>query len=751
MQDLFSTDHYGKKNIVSRYGLCDACQKLTVPSSYTTAKFLACRGFPLLPLRRRVHIHNECPLCGHRSEYSYRKYKKQRAKDLAVMMESFSSEPDNPDSALNGLHTLMVYDEESWFMDCTQSYGRHFETHMMVQLKIAEGLCRFGHYSNASTYCRKAIVLGSGSSAEELLNLCQSRLEKKEAGHITELPLQPESMLRPYAFMLTVAASLLISIVANGISAMHNHTIWLVNGAPIPYSVEVDGNRYPLTPYGAKRIKVRLGKHQMQTHGLPGRNLPISFSYKTSLIRQKLENHALVLNPDAMAVMVEETLIEGQKTNHYQFGDVINALEGIDYPFSSFPVWSGTKRSAQTRLFHHIPTNHLELVEVLRTHGNPADAAQYARRALMINPSGPETIPLLEIATHDLPTKEAQVFLRHGTSILPPLPEWHVFYQDLIAALQPEYDLQAEYAELCKAHPSAPLCSYLLGRVVLNRSTAHKFFEKSENGTGSQGRGYHAIAYDLLCAGQFKEALPYVEKAIQKSPDHPGFKELAQQIHLALNQYTVLLQQVEASLESEPDNGEWLANKVKYLTLLGEHKAATEAASSSESTAYYYAARYYAVGNTTDYLECLMASGQKNVRLQQFLHAGDVQAAHDFITQNEERAYTAHLILYCAAKHHGHPGIAESALAKSIAGLTPTTSARREEISMLSSPTAPSVKQLLELRIPPQEKAILCTALGYKFPDRRETFFKLSKKFNHTPEYPQLLLKKWTRRSAPKQ
>ena len=752
MKDFFGTGFYGKQEIVSHHAVCDVCRKLTVLSSYRTGRFLNLLQFPLIPLGK-IRILDECSHSGEHGMTSNRKYRKLRAKDLAGMMEGFSSDADNPDTALNGLHTLMVYNEESWFMDLEQSYGRRFETHMQVQLVIAQGFCRFGHYAKAETYCRKAIILGAGPRAEELLALCQSLREKKDPERMATHSLRPESMWRPYAFVMAVTACLLIALVANGISAMRNHTAWLVSGAPKPCSVEIDGNLYRLRPYELKRIKLRLGKHQMQTHGLLGHTTPILFNYKMSILKQKFGDHVLVLNPDAIAVMVEETLFEGQTTNRYLFGKVINALENIDYPFSGFPVWVGSKHSARSRLFNHVPGSHVEMVEFLRAHGDPGDAAMYARRVLMIDPSGAEMENLIKIATSDLTTDQVLAFLQHGKSVLPPLPAWHCFYQSFMETRRPEHDLQTEYAMLCKSHPDMPGYCYLLGRVARNRNTARLLFEKSEKGTGSHGLGYHAIAYDLLCSGQFKEALLFCEKAAEQSPDNPEFKELDKQVHLALRHYDHLLRQVQNNLESDPGNGEWVAEKIKYLTLIGEHKLAIEAMESFPDpggrwNAYFYAARFYAVGNATDYLENLLASGRGNAPLQRLLRTGEIEAAHNLLSKNEDHEYTAHLILYCAASHHGYPGIAETELAKAIAELGKSTLAQREATSILSSETPPSIKQLLDLRILPEEKAILCTSLGFKFPAHRKSFFNLSLKFNHTLEYPQLLLKKWTRETA---
>jgi len=753
---FFGVDQYGKQNIVSHYDHCDTCHRLAALSSYTTARFINLRRFPLIPLGKTIRIIDECPHCGHRSSISNRKYQKKRKKELAAMMDAFASEGDNPYAAMNGLRTLMVYDEELWFMDVKQSSERRFENHMVVQLLIAQGLCRFGHYLKAATYSRKAIVLGAGAHAEELLAFCETQFEKKRTDPVESPGLQPESILRPYAFVAAVTAGLFITLVANGISAMHNYTAWLVNGSHIPYSVEIDGSRYLLDRYELKQIKLRTGKHQMQVHGLTGRRPPVLFSYKTSLLKQKFGSHTLALNPDALAVMVEETLFEGQTTNRYRFGKVVYALDNIDYPFSSFPIWVDSKHSTRTRLFNHVSTNPLEMVELLRVHGDPDDAPKYARRALVIDPSGAETENLLKVATSDLTPNKALAFLQHGQTILPPLSAWHCFYQNFMETLRPEHDLQTEYAMLCKAQPDMPECYYLLGRVTRNRAIAKLLFEKSESGAGSHGLGYHAIACDLLYQGQFKAALPYSKKALEQSPNHPEFNELDKQIHLALYQYNLPLHQVQANLETDPGNGELIVEKIKYLTLIGEHKAATKAMNSFSDrgenwNTYFHAARFYVIGNTTDYLETLSASGRENADLQQFLHTGKVEAAHDILSKNESYESTAHLILYCAAKHHGYHIIAETELAEAIAKLEKSTSVQREAASILSGETPPSIKQLLELRVIPKEKAILCTALGFKFPAQRKTFFNLSRKFNYTPEYPQLLLKKWTRKTVPAQ
>ncbi len=733
MNNPFGTDFFGKQETVSRHDICGGCRKLTVLGSYTTGRFLQFRNFPLFPLGR-VHVVDECPICGKRGLTSHRRFRKQRSRELAVMMEGFNKDPDNPDTALRGLQTLMTYNEARWFMDLKDSYGRRFHDHMQVHLVIAQGLCRFGEYAEAEAACKKALALGAGRRADELLTLCQSLRKSASDANFNELAVQPESMLRPYTFLISCMVLLLIGLCINGIVAMNHHDAWLVNGSPKPYTVVIDGKEYELPPYETKRIKLTLGKHVMESRGLPGQAMPVSFRYTTALLKQKFCNHALVLNPDTMAILGIETLQGGQRITQFRLGKSVNALDGIHHPFSDFSFWS--RRGSRTRLFLHKTATQIESVETARTFISKDAAGLLARRILMIAPESAEATELLKVVEASLPAENAAAFLRKGRNDDAPLIDWHLFYQNFIERKIPTHDLQNEYALLCEKYSAEPLYYYLLGRIVRNRDHARPLFEKSEKDKGSGGLGYYAIARDLLCAGKFSDALPFAKKALMRNPSSPDFAELNQRIHLALRQYDPILQRIQGKLHSDPDNPALTARQIKYLTLAGEHAGAIEAAANFPNavecwSAYFNAARYYAVGNVRDYLESMVDSGMQTNSVQFLLHAGKIDKA-----QQQEQADdgTAHLILYCAAQYHDLPEIAEAELKKAL---------ECDPYLLAAGDIPPSIQKVLELRMMPNQKAILCTALGFRFPKYQEAYFHLAQTFNHTPEYPQLLLKKW--------
>ncbi|WP_136062397.1 tetratricopeptide repeat protein [Pontiella sulfatireligans] len=697
-----------------------------------------------------MHIIDECLQCGSRGATSERKFRKQRSRDLASMMESFSKHADNPDTALHGMQTLMGYNEERWFMDLQHSYGRRFYDHMQVQFLIAQGLCRFGHFNEAATYCRKAIVLGAGPKAEELLALCQSMSEKATV----DAPVESESLVRPYAFLMACAAALATILVFQGLSAMHHHNAWLVNGSPFPYSVEIDGKIHRLLPRASTRIKLRLGEHEMMRLAGPKRNAPVLFEYTTPLVKQKLAHESLVLNPDGLALLLAETMHKNNTTNRFYVGETVYILTGINHPFSKFPAWASAKRSPQSRLFLHPATNHLDAVKAVDQYLGHTKARTHARRILQADPAPAEIDALLSWAVDDMPIDAAVAFLKQGRLDAAPKLGWHLFYQDYMTEQDCAYDLQKEYALLCKQHPDTSLYYYLLGRVAHNPDSAHKLFIKSEKGPGSNGLGYAAIARNLLCSGRFKEALPFSEKALDRDPGNVEFNELNMRIHLALRQYDPLIFQIRRVLADEPSNPQRIADLIKFLTLAGEHQAAAETAARFPDaqvslSAYFNAARYYAVGNATDYADAMTESGIVVEKLQLPLMNSDIQKAHALLSQNEEHDYSAHLVMYCAAQRYAHPEIAEIELAKAIREISPKTYDRKKAVAMLSGATpSPSQQELAALRLMPQEKAILCTALGFMHPQQQTLYFRIAQNLNYTPEYPQLLLKKWMRQPS---
>ncbi len=748
---LFETEYIGKSDITTHFCRCDACHRLTMLSTYSTTRFAKLVNIPLLPIGK-FRMVDECPQCGNRGVTSARKYAKERQRNLDLMMEGFASEPDNPQNCAHALHTLMVYDMESWFHDVRKSYGLRFETNMQIQHLIAQGLSRFSEYQEAMNYCRKAIVLGAGKQAEELLAYCQSLLEASEGTKdLDALKVQPESPLRAYTPLITLTATAAIVMITMAVSSLQNYKAWIVNGSLQKYGFALDDQTYELEPGDAKQIKLRLGEHELKMEDSP----PQSFRYSIPLIKQLLEKHLLVINPDNMALLAIAASSDHNKNNQttYSSSGRIRLFTGISEPQHGLhKISPKAKRIPSISLYR--PESHMAMVKLMLRLEQEDSATAYARHALRMNPALKESAELLQVAFKGADDSEILAFLRKGMDAAPSLLPWHLYYQNYMTINHPRHDLEHEYTLRCNSNPDDATNYYLLARVVRDRQSAYRLYEHADKNNAMGGLGLYAIAHDHYIRGQFKEALPFSTQAMQRSPQNGAFRELNENILLALRDYDSLLSDtLKTRIQSQSRS---LADRtVLYLTCAGYHKeAATEISRIGEKwpedLLHLNAIRFYAVGNISDYLECMADMGNPHTALEEFLHRDQIADADALISQKRDHPYWEHLVLYCAAMSQNKLQIAERNMEKAIREVDAGRSSYNRIVKMLSGEETTTLEAIRNLDISAQEKALLCVALSYRFPDLEQPFDDLALSYNFTPAYPQLLLKKWIRQSAAK-
>ncbi|MBT8042915.1 MAG: hypothetical protein KJN98_07070 [Pontiella sp.] len=739
MMNRFETDYIGKHNLNSHFSRCIGCNRLTRLYSYDTRRFVKFSNFPLVPLKT-YHVLDECPHCGQRGITTKRKFAKERKSNLAEMMAGFADDADNPDNCTRALHTLMIYNEASWFDDMHESYGLRFDAHPQIQHIIAQGLCRFGDYEDAITHCRKAIVLGAGKAAEELMDFCHTLLEAKESrsGLMEEHHIHPESAKLAYIPANTVVAALLIALTVQGVSSLRTYHAWLVNGSLQEYSFTLDGETYTLAPGNRRQIKLKLGKHELQVGAKPA----IEFNYTISFAKQLIEKNLLVINPDSMALLTMEKDTDGNEEICYSFGKLLHELADVGYPLMGFGKSESEEQSDRVGLFR--PPTHAAMIERLRQLDLPGAAPAYARKALLMDPSSDEADVILDTALEDLSVQEKLDFLKLGTRQTPPLLAWHQRYINLVLLTQPEHSLIRDYSLQCKNNPEEPIYYYLLAQAVAKRNVAHQFFNRSENGKGMGGRGFYAVARDQFAHAEYKDALASCGKALEKDPDNRRFTLLRNEALLALRRFDDLL---SGSVSAEPEK------KILYLTKAGYHQEAeAEAVRLSEeqglSLPRLNAIRFYAVGNLDDYHASLTDAGDAHVVLEMLLHKNRLEEADQMLSTSENTLWWEHLVLYCAAMQAKKTGLAERNLEQAVREMHADTKAYQLTARHLTDDQAPEPDMVRALDLEAHEKALLCAALGYRFPDQTLVWMRLGKTYNYYPAYPQRLLNKWFKEAA---
>lgn len=751
MNNPFSIEQVGKKRITSHLTLCAGCKQLRLLSSYTTTRVSMFFSLPILPFGK-MRILDECPTCGHCGQVKSRAFNKERKKNLSLMMEGFTHSADDPENCCLALHTLMIYNEASWFEDIQKTYGLRFETNLEVQLLIARGLCRFGEYERACEYCHKALALNGGKETQELLEFCLAALvATKHSLDLEQWTVREESTRTVYIPIISFTAAIMIFFTMQGVSAVRTHRAWIVNGSLRKYSFTLDGEQHILRPGNYQQIKLKLGEHVLEFDSKPA----IHFTYSLPLFKQLLDKQMLIINPDATALLaIAETHGEANPPQIiFSFGEQVRTLDGLRQPLRDIRKLD-TNTPTTDKVCLYRPETHMAMVQLMKSFGLDRESIDYARLVLADNPSIDESVELLEAALDRADDADVLAFLKDGLAATPSLLPWHLYYQNYMMIHHPEYNLERDYTLRCKDHPDEAESYYLLGRVVHNLEAACTFFEYSETLPRMEGEGYQAIARSLFVRGQFQEALPYSNKAVACNSTNAVFLNLNEQLHLALRQYDELVGHIKSS-RSELSRREQSRRTILYLTYAGYHREAEAEAVrlSNQDDARLpelNAIRYYAVGNISDYLSCIAETESGPAKMEQLLHNNLIEDAELLISQNEKHAYQEHLVLYCAAMHQGFSEIANNNLQKAIAEAGHVTPSLHRISTLLSDESMPTIDAVQNLDIDAQEKAILCVALGYRFPELQMPLYTLAEKYNFNRTYPQLLLKKWIRSSSSK-
>ena len=741
MVRLFESEYIGKAHISSHFCRCEFCKRLTVLNTYTTTRFAKLLNMPIFPLGK-LQIVDECSHCGNRATTSARKYSKERKRNLAVMMKGFANEPDNPDNCAHALHTLMVYNMKSWFHDVQKSYGIRFETNMHIQLLIAQGLSRFGEYQQAMIYCRKAIVLGGGRRAEELLDFCETLLEASDGrNNLEALRIQPESTLKAYIPLATITTALIVYLIVIGISSLQYYKAWIVNGALYSYSFTLDDQTYTLDPGETREIRLRLGSHKLKTLNKPAKQ----FDYAVPFLRQLLNKHLMVINPDGVALLAVRP--ENTSAPEYSTAGQIRLFPGLKHPLRGLRLIESPSSKTDTIGLYR-PDSHMEMVELMQRLKLPESAHSYANNALKTTPKTPESKQLIPVALEGLDDTATQNFLKSGLDLIPVQLSWHLHYQDYMQNMHPEVDLQKEYKTRYELHPQEPESCYLLARVTPGKESAYKFYALSDENNGMHGLGLYTIARDLYIRGEFTKALPYAREAVKLNPGNQTYRKQEENIYLALQDYTTLLKDIIEKIGSQVPSAENAEKMVLYLSRCGHIQEAADMVTHLAKTDHALqsrldAIRYYVAKNLRDYLNCIEDARNPHAQVEIWLHEGKLSELADLFGKSPSTTVLDHLVLYCASRQDDVLNIAEMQLEKAIAKLSLQEEGGSKAAMLLQGTDAPSVAEVKELDLEAPEKAALLIVLGYLFPDQQKQFNELARMYNFVPAYPQYLLNQW--------
>ena len=302
--------------------------------------------------------------------------------------------------------------------------------------------------------------------------------------------------------------------------------VYLVNGLPQPYDVEVEGRTYHLAAHSAQAIELRQGTVQFKsmTAGVSANG---QVSMRTAFWTRPFDSTLFVLNPDQVALMASIRIpysasaggSGGEPVRVFLGGESFYQLEGVDYPFHDFPkeisVSTGAPDVFKTALQMAPADVKLERVlELLK--GNGSDSV---RRYLLARLQNDATVSTLAFATRQLSAEVMLPVIKPHLEDSPVNVVWHREYQNLSARSVAGGVIAAEYRARLARSPNDPALQYLLARTLDDSPEATNLVEGSTQGEHPCPFGILYLARNAMSRGDALEAEKLTARALQLAPE----------------------------------------------------------------------------------------------------------------------------------------------------------------------------------------------------------------------------------------
>ncbi len=306
-----------------------------------------------------------------------------------------------------------------------------------------------------------------------------------------------------------------------------------------------------------------------------------------------------------------------------------------------------------------------------------------------------------------------------------------------------------EYRALLADAPDDPCRAYLLGRVTLDVDEAEALFQRAANAPKPCIHSLSALAFNQLNIGQFDDALTLSQRALRAQPNHPTFHWTHRMILEALDRFDEALadfrkdklatEDLEEEIYLLARAGKEREVKQKLHELVEGHAAAGRADDGREQRRSLEAMLAYVEGDKQRMLDLAEGVSSPQTRFARAATAGDLETAVAALADLKgSKAFSA-LLLSLVVRRAERVALADELLAVALAAPGEAADARRA-LRWAAGEVVPSVDQALRIGLPPGEKAVLLTALGYRFPERRDSYFALARKLNFDKRFPHMLI-----------
>ncbi len=580
-------------------------------------------------------------------------------------------------------------------------------------------------------------------------------------------PKAPNLFLQKAPFFVLPLLSL-IACLAFVLHAINRRVpeVYLVNGTDFSYEVALDGEVISLPPRQWIQHPLKAGPVDL----VPNGETFDRYQFDVIPASGKARN-TYVINPDKTAIISWEEIAyrpsdepadeNGTDQLVYHVGDPVYVFNGVTDHFNPPPDRLELhSKSAETYrvAVQFVDQSPVESVSLLLGQGEVDLATSYLKNVLSIQPGNSRLLTLLAELS---PNEETLTFLEPALSARPIRLEWHRVYQTLVRSVRPDVDLTEEYQERLKVDPENLNLHYLHAATLPDASAEamETYRLVADAKVAATPLALQRLGRDALRQGQFASAKRWLDRAIAIRPDHPYLRELEEEIQIATNDYSSLIERYAAILAAHP------LDQAVAMTLAGLYEVSGQEAKAKEVTETFIAAATQSDSNLDQRAQRGIRLFFQGVRAQwagdheglikaaELLGHGDwmmnvhllkgryAEAAALIETENDDPI--VHLLFYTLITLRSEQSAtAEAHLTKALALMENQPGFQGVPVTWFRADARPpSLEDTLMLGLDNAGRRVFLAALGCRHPSMRDVCFALARKLNYTRVFPYLALK----------
>jgi hypothetical protein len=542
----------------------------------------------------------------------------------------------------------------------------------------------------------------------------------------------------------------------------------LVNGLDTPLTLQLDDEApQTIPPRSSTLLTLSEGEHRFSWTRPDGRAETDTFAFSSPFWTRPLHRSVAVLNPDRTAVVYHETtryyptdatIPEGENDVKMHAPLAFHVFPETDYFFEEFPREISLKNravTAKTRITHLVEVDPAQRLWLLSRNEKP-DAVRSL--ALRLGDLLPDNESVLQSALGVLAPADYEAFFASHLDDRPVRLEWHRAYQHLIERTDPARDLLTHYRTIANQSPDDGNAAYLAARIEPDRAARLGYLRQAVAAKHPSAYGHHSLAFEALGETRFADALAHMRDAERAGLASLSFRHNQRDILLANGLlpeaaelcHRVSLQdprpfsptrrgflqfELAIACRGQPEDATAEHTLVTpFLDSLKPHLSPDRLRAVADELA---ATAAYARGDETAFAQRLASDADSAFAVA--ITRGEPAPAALALAAQPRQTGQAWLLVYLAARAAHDQAAADSAFEKALVAFQSDSREHRAVAALLRSGEA-DPETICATLLPVDDKCVLTTALGFRFPRHRAAYHERARKLNFRPEFPSRFL-----------